>query len=88
MTTLNGNPNWVALSEQLGDVSYESLRKAVTGERVPSQKIMEAVATALKVDASVFVEYRLLKVQKQFDAREVGVDVAAANLEKWVSLGG
>lgn len=85
MVTAIGNPNWMAFSHELPDVSYESLRKAVTGEREPGQKIMEAVAAYFGVEPDTFWEYQLAKAQDQFDPRVVGEDVAYANLQAWLS---
>lgn len=84
ITTGIGNPNWNALAAMVPDVSYESLRKAITNERHPSPKIMEGVAQALGVSPSIFWEYNLWEAQRSFDPREVGEDTALANLEKWV----
>lgn len=84
ITTALGNPNWSAFSLQLGDdVKYESLRKAVAGERHPSPKIMESAAQALGVEPTVFWEYELWLVQRAFDPREVGEDQAYENLLAW-----
>jgi hypothetical protein len=79
-----GNPNWSAFADQLKDVQYESFRKAVTGERWPSSKIMEAVASQLGVEPSLFWEYQLWQAQRAFDPREVGDDVAYQNLQEWM----
>lgn len=79
-----GNPNWSAFAEQLPSVHYETLRKAVAGERPPGPGLMEAVAEGLGVEPTVFYEYRLLEAQRQFDPKAVGVDQALANLETWV----
>lgn len=78
-----GNPNWSGFAAQLEGVNYESLRKAVTGDRHPAPKIMEAVATSLGVDPSIFWEYRLYEAQKQFDPKVVGEEQALANLQAW-----
>lgn len=83
MTTAIGNPNWSYFAQTLPGVNYESLRKAVAGEREPSRKIMETVAAALKVEPTVFYEYRLAQAREAFDADVVGLDDALANLEKW-----
>jgi len=80
-----GNPNWMEFSRQLRDVKYESLRKAVTGEREPGVKIMESVAQALGIKPCVFWEYQLAVAQRSFDPREVGEDEAFANLQKWLA---
>jgi hypothetical protein len=78
-----GNPDWAAFAEKLPTTSYESLRKAVTGDRWPGQKIMEEVAAALKIEPSEFYEYRLIEARKQFDPAEVGPEQALANLVAW-----
>ena len=85
MVTAIGNPNWMELAQGLEGVSYESLRKAVTGERQPGPKIIESVASALGVEPESFWEYRLWAVQRSFDPREVGEEQAFANLEEWVA---
>lgn len=82
--TAIGNANWMAFSHELADVQYESLRKAVTGERAPSPKIMETVAAQLGVSPDVFWEYKLWSVQRQFDPKEVGEEAAFENLQRWL----
>lgn len=83
ITTGMGNPNWSAFAEKLETVHYETLRKAVTGERQPTPKVMEEAADALGILPSVFVEYQVWEAQRQFDPREVGVERALENLERW-----
>jgi len=83
-TTAIGNPNWSRIADELGDVQYESLRKAITGERLASAKIMERVAQQLDVEPSVFWEYNLWLVQRAFDPKEVGEEKAFENLRKWM----
>ena len=85
-TTPLGNPDWAAFAKVLPGISYESLRKAVTGERDPSPKIMETVATALDVDPGRFVEYRLWQARRRFDPAEVGSAAALRNLETWEAV--
>lgn len=86
ITTGMGNPNWSAFAEKLPTVHYETLRKAITGEREPSLLVMREAAEALNRDpAELFVEYRLLEAQRQFDPREVGVEAALANLDAWTA---
>jgi hypothetical protein len=87
ITTRLGNPDWAGFSQLLEGVSYETLRKAVVGERSPGPKLMEAVSDALDVDPKIFVEYQIVAAQRDFDAREVGIDAAVANAAKWLSLG-
>jgi hypothetical protein len=84
ITTGIGNPDWVAFARALPDVSYESLRKAVTGERPAGIKIMQSVAAALGVYPDVFWEYQLAQVQRSFNPSEVGEEVAFANLQAWL----
>ena len=83
-TTAIGNPDWPRFAQDLGDVQYESLRKAVVREREPSMKIMESCAQQLGVDPSIFWEYQLAQAQRSFDPKEVGEDEAFANLQKWL----
>ena len=85
-TTGIGNPDWPRFALELDGIRYESLRKAVTRERAPSAKIMEACAKRLDVDATIFWEYQLAQVRRTFDQREVGEDVAFANLQRWKKL--
>jgi hypothetical protein len=85
VVTPMGSPDWMNFATQLEDVHYESLRKAVTGERWPGTKIMESVAAYLGVDPSIFPEYQLWLAQRAFDPKEVGEDEAYANLSKWVA---
>jgi hypothetical protein len=88
ITTGIGNPDWVAFARTLQNVSYESLRKAVTGERPPGIKIMRSVASALGVDPDVFWEYQLAQVLRSFNPAEVGEEVAFANLQAWLEQAG
>ena len=84
ITTGMGSPNWSAFSELMDGVHYETLRKAVTGERQPTPQVMKAAADALGLDpAETFSEYALWLAARDFDPREVGVDAALANLKAW-----
>ena len=83
LTTPIGNLDWVGFAELLRGVSYETLRKAITNERPVSEKIVEAVSQALTVEPATFVEYRLLRAQREFDWREVGFNQAVMNLRRW-----
>ncbi len=86
LTTPMGNPNWSAFALELQpDVQYESLRKAVTGERRPSPKIMERVAQVLGLKPNTFYEYMLWEAQRSFDPVEVGEEEAFANLQAWIA---
>jgi hypothetical protein len=80
ITTGMGNPNWAAFAEMMDGVHYETLRKAVVGERVPNVPLMAEAARVLDIDPDVFPEYRLYEFQRQFDPREVGLEEALANL--------
>lgn len=84
ITTAIGNPNWMEFAHSLSDVSYESLRKAVTGERPPGVKIMEAVSAALEVEPDTFWEYQLAQAQRSFDPTQVGDEEAFQNLQAWL----
>jgi hypothetical protein len=86
-TTGIGNPDWPRFALELDGIRYESLRKAVTRERAPSVKIMEACAKRLGVEPTIFWEYQLAHVRRAFDQREVGEDEAFANLQRWKKLG-
>ena len=81
-TTALGNPNWMAFSKTVPGLHYETLRKAVVGERVPHPDLMEKIAAALGVEPTTFPEYRLAEFSKQFDPREVGIDAALEALRQ------
>lgn len=83
-TTGIGNPDWPRFAQELDGINYESLRKAVTGEREPSVKIMESCASALGVEPTIFWEYQLAQVRNGFDLGSVSADVAFANLQRWL----
>src|SRR5262245_42259393 len=83
LTVPNGNADWATFAKQLEDVSYETLRKAIAGEREPSRKVIEAASDALSVEPRYFVEYRLLDAQDMFDWSAVGYEKAVANLERF-----
>jgi hypothetical protein len=86
IVTKMGNPDWMSFSEQLVGVTYESLRKAIVGERAPSEKILLVAAAALNVDASVFIEYRLLEARRSLDPSQVGWKSAVEALQRMDSL--
>lgn len=79
-TTTTGNPNLHAFAAQLDGVHYETLRKAMAGERAPTAALIEEVARVLRVKPDHFVEYRLIEVQAEFDVRRVGFEKALENL--------
>jgi hypothetical protein len=83
IVTRMGNPDWTSLVQRMPGVNYESLRKAVVGERAPSEKIMLATAQALGVEPTVFVEYRLLKARRALDPDYVGWSTATKALNRW-----
>ncbi len=83
IVTRLGNPDWPNLASRMPGVNYESLRKAVVGERAPSEKIMLATANALGVKPTVFVEYRLLIARRCFDPDYVGWSAAVKALNQW-----
>ena len=78
-----GNPDSDGLARRMPGVNYESLRKAVVGERSPSEKIMIAAAQALNVKPTVFTEYRLLKARHSLDPDYVGWYAATKALNCW-----
>jgi hypothetical protein len=83
VVTRMGNPDWTALVRQMPGVSYESLRKAIVGERFPSEKIMTTAAEALDVQPTVFVEYQLLQARRALDPDQAGWKAATNALERW-----
>ena len=78
--TKTGNINWASVAEAMPGIYYESLRKALTGERQPSRAVIEKAAEVAGVDPSHFVEYRLAEARRRFDPAEVGWETAMANL--------
>jgi len=85
-TTKLGNPNWSSFATYVRGIHYETLRKAVTGERRPTPELMERCAETLGVAPEVFVEYRIWKAQRSFDPAEVGPQAALAALNRWNDL--
>ena len=75
-----GNVDLPAFAEQIDGVHYETLRKAMAGERPPGVGLMEAVAAAMNIEPTGFYEYQLAKAQEQFDPKVVGVEQALDNL--------
>jgi transcriptional regulator with XRE-family HTH domain len=84
ITTPIGNPDWSSFAKRIG-TNYESLRKAVAGERQPPRQLMESVAEELAVDARYFAEYRLLVARDLFDVGKVGFDSALEHLSRWAN---
>src|SRR4051812_38287584 len=66
ITTGMGNPNWMAFVNDLAGVHYETLRKAISGERSPNVALMEECASALGVDPMLFLEYEAAQAMRQF----------------------
>jgi hypothetical protein len=84
-STRSGNPNWRAFAAELDGIHYETLRKAVVGERRPSWILLEECARALRLRPEYFSEYRLYLAQRDFDPDAVGFDRAVRNLQLWVA---
>ena len=85
ITTGMGNANFKAFAELLPTIHYESLRKQVSGERPVGVETMRESADALSVPPTTFDEYALWEAQRDFDPREVGVERALENLQRWAS---
>ena len=88
--TPSRNVNWMeftrATTARKG-VKYETLRKAVAGERLAGTSLIETVAKTLGIEPSFFfVEYRLAQAQRAFDPREVGFERAVENLRAWTEV--
>jgi len=81
--TRTGNANWSAFAAQLRGVHYETLRRAVAGDRAPSPRLIEECARVLGIAPEHFLEYRVYLAQRDFDPRAVGVERAIRNLEAW-----
>lgn len=81
--TQTGVANWTAFAAHLHGLHYETLRRAVSGERRPSVRLLEACARVLSLRPEYFLEYRLHKAQRDFDPDAVGVKRARENLEAW-----
>lgn len=64
--------------------SLSALRKVMAGQRSLKPELMEAMATALGVQPTEFVEYRLWLARRLFDPEEVegGLEEAVANLSR------
>ncbi len=86
--TATGNVNWATFAQDLPNVGYETLRKSVAGERLPSRALVERVAQAVDVEPSYFLEWRLAEARAAFDPAAQGgglegLERAARNLEVW-----
>jgi hypothetical protein len=79
----NHNPDWVRFVTALPDVGYETLRKAVAGERPVSEELMRMVSRTLNVEVSVFTEYRLIQARRELDPKQVGWSRAVEALRCW-----
>jgi hypothetical protein len=86
--TRSGNPNWRAFAAELEGIHYETLRKAVAGERRPSRRLLEECARVLRLRPGYFLEYRRYLAQRDFDPDAVGLDDAVRNLEAWATVAG
>jgi hypothetical protein len=84
--TSAGNPNWHVFANELDGVHYETLRKALAGEREPTPAVMEECARVLDIDPRYFVEYRLNEARELFDPRNVGLERALENFDRWASV--
>ena len=84
--TATGNINWRSVAGQLEGVHYESLRKCVAGERIPTLRLIEQVAQLAGVSPRHFVEYEMAMTLRDFDVREVGFESAAENVRAWAEL--
>jgi hypothetical protein len=77
-------PDYARLAREI-DVFYETLRKAVAGEREPTRDLMEKCAKKLRIDPLCFEEYRLLVARDLFDPKVVGDKKALKNLREFVA---
>lgn len=81
--TRSGNPSWAAFASQLEGLHYETVRRAATGQRAPTPRLIEECARALRLRPDYFLEYRVYLAQRDFDAAAVGVERVLENLELW-----
>jgi hypothetical protein len=82
-STQTGKPNWTAFARELQGAHYETLRRAVSGEREPSPRLLEGCARVVAIDPAYFLEYRLYQARREFDPAEVGPERAARSLATW-----
>jgi transcriptional regulator with XRE-family HTH domain len=73
---------WHAHDPNRRGTSQDTLNKALQGKRRLNEPILEAVAAALGVKPERFVEYRLERLRRQLDYREVGLQEAVATLDR------
>jgi transcriptional regulator with XRE-family HTH domain len=83
--TASSKPSWAAFAAEL-DVHYETLRRAMTGDRRPSPRLMEECARALRIRPEYFLEYRVYLAQRDFDPQAVGLERVIQNLNAWASV--
>lgn len=81
--TRTGKPNWAAFAAGLRGFHYETLRRAATGRRAPSPRLLEECAHGLGVRPEYFLEYRIYLAQREFDPAAVGLERALENLSQW-----
>lgn len=80
-TSKMGNADFAGFSRKLTRTHYETLRKAVSGNRQPSSVLMEDCAQTLGVSPTVFIEYHLWQARRCLNPDEVGLDQALAALK-------
>jgi transcriptional regulator with XRE-family HTH domain len=81
--TGTGNVNLRAFARDLDGVTYQTLRRAITGERRVTLELLEECARVLRVRPDYFAEYRIEQVRRLFDPAEVGIDAALRHLSDW-----
>lgn len=81
--TVSGRPNWAAFAPEIEGFHYETLRRAATGRRTPTPRLMEECARALRLRPEYFLEYRVHLAQRDFDPATVGHERAIENLALW-----
>lgn len=81
--TNTGKPNWAAFASELEGFHYETVRRAATGRRPPTPRLMEECARTLRIRPEYFLEYRVYLAQRDFSPAAVGVERALENLALW-----
>jgi hypothetical protein len=87
--TPSRNVNWMEFTRATiarKGVKYETLRKAVAGERPPGRSLIETVAATLGIQPTFFAEYRLAEAQRAFDPGAMGFEEAVENLRRWTGV--